>query len=143
MATTDSLSTHHSGSEWLRGRFAWEYKGKKFNLRAAYLQLQQYRDNLENPPLLIACDLDRFEIQSESQQGDFAQVPVKMSVRGSYHEIAVFFDRLAKMPRIVNVTDLQMTQPTMENKKIVVGSSIPLPSGFNGAQGCTAKTRNP
>src|SRR5439155_13253821 len=67
--------------------------------------------------------LDRFEIQSESQQGDFAQVPVKMSVRGSYHEIAVFFDRLAKMPRIVNVTDLQMTQPTMENKKIVVGSS--------------------
>lgn len=67
---------------------------------------------------------DRFEIQNESQQGDFAQVPVKMSVRGSYHEIAVFFDRLSKMPRIVNVTDLQMTQPTVENKKIVVGSTF-------------------
>ena len=67
--------------------------------------------------------LDRFDIQSESQQGDFAQVPVKMSVRGSYHEIAVFFDRLSKMPRIVNVTDLVMTTPQMENKKLVVGSS--------------------
>lgn len=67
--------------------------------------------------------VDRFDVQAESQQGDFAQLPVKMSVRGSYHEIAVFFDRLAKMPRIVNVTDLQMTAPTLENKKIVVGSS--------------------
>jgi len=68
--------------------------------------------------------LDRFDIQPESQQGDFAQVPVKMSVRGSYHEIAVFFDRLAKMPRIVNVTDLVMATPLLENKKIVVSSSF-------------------
>jgi type IV pilus assembly protein PilO len=67
--------------------------------------------------------MDRFELQPEAQQGDFAAVPVKMSVRGSYHEIAVFLDRLSKMPRIVNVTDLTMTTPRMENKKIVVGSS--------------------
>lgn len=66
--------------------------------------------------------LMRFELQSEQTRGDFAAVPVKMKVRGSYHEIAVFLDRLSKMPRIVNVTDLRMTAPRVENKKIVLDS---------------------
>jgi len=47
---------------WMRGYFAWEYKGKHKNLEAAYLQLLQYREDLENPPLLIVGDLDRFEV---------------------------------------------------------------------------------
>ena len=29
---------------WKRGFFAWEYKGKRKDLKAAYLQLQGYRD---------------------------------------------------------------------------------------------------
>src|SRR5206468_5944557 len=49
---------------WMRGHFAWEYKGKKKDLEAAYSQLLQYREDLENPPLLVVCDLDRFEIHT-------------------------------------------------------------------------------
>jgi hypothetical protein len=47
---------------WLRGHFAWEYKGKHKDLSSAYQQLLQYREDLENPPLLVVCDLDRFEV---------------------------------------------------------------------------------
>src|SRR6266851_481491 len=43
---------------WQQGKFGWEYKGKHKNLKAAYQQLLQYRENLENPPLLVVCDLD-------------------------------------------------------------------------------------
>jgi hypothetical protein len=35
---------------WKRGHFAWEYKGKHKDLKAAYRQLQLYREDLENPP---------------------------------------------------------------------------------------------
>jgi len=49
---------------WQRGHFAWEYKGKHKDLKAAYQQLLQYREALENPPLLVVCDLDRFEIHT-------------------------------------------------------------------------------
>lgn len=113
-----------------RTQFMREVERLKQRLREAEEQLPK---QAEIPKLLrdIAYEaqqsglrLDRFEIQSETQEGDFARVPVKMSVRGSYHEIAVFFDRLAKMPRIVNVTDLLMTKPALENKKIVVNSSF-------------------
>ena len=49
---------------WKRGFFAWEYKGKRKDLRAAYLQLQGYRDALENPPLLVVSDLETIEVRT-------------------------------------------------------------------------------
>ena len=49
---------------WKRGHFGWEYKGKKKDLGAAYKQLLDYREALENPPLLVVCDLDRFQIHT-------------------------------------------------------------------------------
>ena len=47
-----------------KGCFGWEYKGKKKDLTAAYMQLQQYAPALSNPPLLIVCDLDKFIIHT-------------------------------------------------------------------------------
>src|SRR5919106_1070084 len=49
---------------WKRGHFSWEYKGKHKDLQAAYVQLQQYSVALENPPLLIVCDMERFRIHT-------------------------------------------------------------------------------
>ena len=44
---------------WKRSFFAWEYKGKRANLQDAYVQLLLYWNDLENPPLLVVCDLQR------------------------------------------------------------------------------------
>ena len=48
----------------MRGHFGWEYKGKHKDLNAAYQQLLLYREDLENPPLLVVCDMDRFEVHT-------------------------------------------------------------------------------
>ncbi len=51
---------------WLKGHFGWEYKGKGTHkdLGEAYGQLQRYREALENPPLLVVCDFDRYEVHT-------------------------------------------------------------------------------
>ena len=49
---------------WKRGFFAWEYKGKRADLDAAFNQLRQYSLALENPPLLIVSDMARFRIRT-------------------------------------------------------------------------------
>ena len=49
---------------WMRGHFGWEYKGKHKDLAAAYKQLLDYREDLENPPLLVVCDMNRFEVNT-------------------------------------------------------------------------------
>lgn len=49
---------------WKKGFFAWEYKKKKRNLDDALGQLVRYAAALENPPLQVACDTDRFVIRT-------------------------------------------------------------------------------
>ena len=49
---------------WKRDVFAWEYKGRYKDLKAAYVQLMAYKDDLGNPPLLVTSDLDRIEIHT-------------------------------------------------------------------------------
>ena len=61
---------------WKRHHFAWEYKGQRADLNAAFEQLRQYSLALENPPLLIVSDMRRFRIRtnwtnSVSQTHDF------------------------------------------------------------------------
>ena len=49
---------------WKRHCFAWEYKGKRADLDAAFSQLRLYALALENPPLLIVSDMARFRIRT-------------------------------------------------------------------------------
>ena len=62
-------ASKHGGGDgwadvWKKGFFAIEYKGKHKNLDAAYDQLLKYRESLENPPLLVVCDMDRIVIRT-------------------------------------------------------------------------------
>jgi hypothetical protein len=49
---------------WKRSFLGWEYKGKHKDLSAAYAQLVRYQEDLENPPLLVTCDQERFEVHT-------------------------------------------------------------------------------
>ena len=49
---------------WKRGHFAWEYKGQRKDLDAAFTQLRQYVSALDNPPLLIVSDMERIRIRT-------------------------------------------------------------------------------
>ncbi|MBA3643752.1 MAG: class I SAM-dependent DNA methyltransferase, partial [Chloroflexia bacterium] len=49
---------------WWDGKFGWEYKGRHADLAKAYGQLLQYREDLGNPPLLVVCDMNRFEVHT-------------------------------------------------------------------------------
>jgi len=49
---------------WKKGFFGWEYKGRHKDLDAACAQLLQYCEALENPPLLVVCDMDLIRIHT-------------------------------------------------------------------------------
>ena len=49
---------------WKRGHFGWEYKSGGRSLDHAYQQLLGYREALDNPPILVVCDMNRFEIHT-------------------------------------------------------------------------------
>ncbi len=53
---------------WMRDHFAWEYKAKGSDLKKAYRQLNDYREDLMNPPLLVVCDFERFQIHTNFER---------------------------------------------------------------------------
>lgn len=66
------------------------------------------------------CEMSTFEPQGEVPQNFYARIPVKMAITGNYHSIAVFFDKVSKLARIVNVTEIKLMEPKLENKKVVL-----------------------
>ena len=59
-------SGHGRADVFYQGHFAIEYKApdKYKDLNAAYQQLLQYRENLNNPPLLVVTDINHWEIHT-------------------------------------------------------------------------------
>lgn len=49
---------------WKKGHFGWEYKGAHADLDKAYQQLLQYRESLQNPPLLVVSDMQRIVVHT-------------------------------------------------------------------------------
>ena len=50
-----------------------------------------------------------FEPKAEKKKEFYAEIPVAMSLQGDYHNLAVFFDQVARLNRIVNIENIQMS----------------------------------
>lgn len=81
---------------WKSGFFAWEYKGPHRDLAAAYDQLLRYREALDNPPLLVVCDMDRIVVHTNftGRPTVVHEIPLRVLDRPENFEIvrAVFHD---------------------------------------------------
>jgi type IV pilus assembly protein PilO len=49
-----------------------------------------------------------FRPGAEVNKEFYAEIPVEIRVRGTYSNVAVFFDKVGKIPRIVNITNVAM-----------------------------------
>ena len=51
----------------------------------------------------------RFTPAAQRQQPLYAEVPYRITAVGSFHNLALFFDRVSKFPRIINIGDISIT----------------------------------
>jgi len=51
-----------------------------------------------------------FKPKPEEPQQFYARVPIDLVVLGSFHNTGLFFDKIGKLPRIINVVDFNMTR---------------------------------
>ncbi len=58
--------------------------------------------------------------QADDPSRLFVRMPVSVEVAGGYHTAAMFFDRINKLPRIINVSDLRMGSSRIEQDRVVI-----------------------
>ncbi|MBW2603949.1 MAG: type 4a pilus biogenesis protein PilO [Deltaproteobacteria bacterium] len=59
-----------------------------------------------------------FQPAPEQNKNFYAEIPVSIRVTGNYHNVALFFDKVARLSRIVNIDDIKMAS-TKNNTNLI------------------------
>ena len=120
-AKKESLSAQVSHERRLAadlGRFRQELKVLQGRLDVA---LKQLPDSREIPGLLESVaalakdsglEVLKFVPVTDNLKDFYAEVPVNLEIRGTYHQLATFFDEIAGLSRIINVNNVVLGNPT-------------------------------
>jgi len=97
-----------------------KFKAKMKEAEAQFnMAMKKLPEKEEIPSLLTAIsdsgqavglDFLLFEPKAEKKKEFYAEIPVAMSLRGDYHNLAVFFDQVARLNRIVNIENIKMSR---------------------------------
>lgn len=56
--------------------------------------------------------------------GLYVEIPVNVEVAGAYHALGVFFDKISKLPRIINVSNIRMGNSKPDQNKVLIQTSF-------------------
>jgi type IV pilus assembly protein PilO len=62
--------------------------------------------------------------KKQSPSGLYVEIPVNVEVAGGYHALGVFFDKISKLPRIINVSNIRMGTPKAQQSKVSIQTSF-------------------
>jgi len=79
--------------------------------------------NIASSARAVGLDLTLFRQKPETYSEFYADVPVQMEMRGTYHELAAFMDRVKRLDRIVNVSDIQLRRPRVDGDVVLLDAS--------------------
>ena len=93
--------------------------------------LQELPDEREIPDLLAnisnlardaGLEVSLFKPSAEVFREFYAEVPVRISVEGTFHQVNTFFDEVGRLPRIVNINQIAVHTPQVEEDHISIKS---------------------
>ncbi len=83
-------------------------------------------------------DVRSIRIQGERSKGFYLEIPIPMEVRGDYHNVAVFFDKIGHMERIMNISNVSM-RPISERSTILITKCNAVTYRFKGESDAQVK----
>jgi type IV pilus assembly protein PilO len=69
-------------------------------------------------------DLVRFTPRGEINREFYSEWPIPMEIRGSYHNLASFFDRLSKFARIFNIDNFTIKALSSQTEETTISSTF-------------------
>ena len=64
-----------------------------------------------------------FQPKPEIPREFYNDVPIDIVIKGNYHKVAQFFDMIAHLPRIVNISNISMKQPKLSGEIVILETS--------------------
>ena len=101
--------------------FKTEYLHLQESLNKAMAQLPNQKEipslleNISNLGRECGLELPLFKPDKEVPKDFYAEVPVDMKISGSFLNIATFFYKIGRLPRIVTISNIEISAPKQQN----------------------------
>ena len=59
-----------------------------------------------------------FKPAKEVKKNFYAEIPVELKLSGTYHDLGLFFEKIANLSRIVNVADIEIEKTKQKGKEV-------------------------
>lgn len=69
---------------------------------------------------MVGLEFLLFQPKAEIPKDFYNEVPIDIKMKGNYHTVAQFFDLIAHLPRIVNISNIAMNNPVLEDDTIIL-----------------------
>jgi len=73
---------------------------------------------------LAGLNILLFEQRPEVREKYYARIPVKLQIRGTYHQINKFFNAVGHLKRIVNIHNLTLQKPVQTDQGVELEASF-------------------
>ena len=80
-------------------------------------------NNLSEQASASGLRITKFRQLDEQLRDYYAEVPVELSMTGSFHQVASFFGRVPRLNRLINVTSISMKRPAVVGDTVRVEAS--------------------
>jgi len=71
----------------------------------------------------VGVEIAAFRPQSEQSRGFYNEVPMALSLRGPFHSIGLFLDRISQYPRIISVSSLSLGGGTEKEGALLLNAT--------------------
>jgi type IV pilus assembly protein PilO len=109
-----------------------EMKETELLFRAASLLLPEKKEipslltNISGLGTNSGLEFLSFKPVNETPKTFYAEIPVNITVRGPYHNVGEFLNKISKLPRIVTVSEIGMGSPTQSGNEMLLNTTFNL-----------------
>ena len=65
-------------------------------------------------------DIDLFRPRPENYKDFYAEIPVEMRIKGTFHNVIMFFDAIGRLTRLVNIDNVGFKNPKVSGDQMVL-----------------------
>ncbi len=58
--------------------------------------------------------------RKKNASGLYLEIPVSIEVSGGYHSVGAFFDKISKLKRIINISNIKMASAKMQKNRMLI-----------------------
>jgi type IV pilus assembly protein PilO len=77
-----------------------------------------FLSSLQQVSNVTGIDLKAWKPEEEQTQAFFAKVPMRLELGGRFHQIAKFIYEVGKLDRIINVENIELSEPKVEGDEV-------------------------